>query len=120
VSDVSYISDMSETSAIAEAPKLNRTISFRIAPELRQNLDTLATDTDRDISDIIRDGLVAFWPEIEALNRQLGRRATPEAVARLRAYIDAGQQAAALGLDLPALLAREAAAAAAARAEVAA
>lgn len=99
--------------------KLSKSVGFRANPELRSKIESLAGQTQRDISDILRDGVVAFWPEIEALNRQLGRRATTEDVARLRAWMDAGREAHALNIDLADLIRREKAARAITRAEAA-
>lgn len=103
----------------APKPKLERGITVRLAPMMRQNLDGLAKTTGRDVSDIVRDGLSAFWPEIEALNRQLGHRASAEDVTRLRTWMDAGREAAALGIDLSDLVRRAKTAAAADRAAAA-
>lgn len=109
-----------ENEAEVITSKLSKTFGFRVNPEWRERLEKLAADTGRDISEILRDGLQAYWPEIEALNYQLGRRATSEQLAQLRAWMQAGQQASALGIDLSELIARETEAAAIRRAEQAA
>lgn len=110
---------MQSTEGISQKPKLGKGITVRVDMVLREKIETLRKDTLRDISDIVRDGLVAFWPEIEALNRHLGHRANAEDIARLRAWMDAGREAHALDIDLAELIRREKSARALRRADAA-
>lgn len=82
------------------APKLSmaKAVGFRPGA-LREKLDALSAATGRDISDILRDGITAYWPEIEALNTTLGRSASPQEVTKVREWIDACTHAAKLGID---------------------
>lgn len=84
-----------------EDPKLSaaRSVNFRPGVVIVDALDALAKDTGRKHSDILRDSITAYWPEIEALNRNLARNASPADVAKVRQWIDACQQAAELGVD---------------------
>jgi predicted DNA-binding protein len=81
-----------------------KSVGFRAGPKLREELDAVARETKRGISDILRDGFVAYWPEIKALNYTLGRTATEEEVVEMRRHLDACQRAKRLGVDPAAAL----------------
>jgi predicted DNA-binding protein len=95
-----------ETTTGGETPKLSsaRSLNFRPGPAIRAAIDDLAAETGRNHSDIIRDGITAYWPEIEALNRNLARNAAPGEVNQLRAWVDSCAAAARQGLDPAAIL----------------
>ena len=95
-----------ETKTGGDAPKLSsaRSLNFRPGPAIREAIEALAAETGRNPSDILRDGIAAYWPEIEALNRNLARNAAPGEVATLRSWVDGCAAAARLGLDPAAVL----------------
>lgn len=55
-----------------------KSVGFRAGPELREELETLAVRLSRPgahvtISDILRDGVTAFWPQIRTYIRAQSR-----------------------------------------------
>lgn len=90
-------------------PKLSdgRSISFRPGAVLRSELEKLETETGIRISDQLRAGLTAFWPDISALIRATGARRVlpPEELADLRHFAQLCRNARDRGIDPAATLA---------------
>ena len=82
-------------------PKLSssRTIGFRPGEKLRGLLDALSARTRRPHSDIIRDGLLGNWPQIESLNLALAGSGPGEDADLLLSWLSACREAHRLGLN---------------------
>lgn len=74
-------------------------INFRPGELLRGKLDTLAGRTKRGISEIIRDGLLGNWPQIESLNLALAGSGPGEDAELLLSWLAACREAHRLGLN---------------------
>lgn len=80
---------------------LAKSIGFRPGPDFRAEVEQLATDARWRISDIVRVGMLAFWPDIKALVMARGGNAPKQAeeIRELREFIELCRSAQARGVD---------------------
>lgn len=82
--------------------KKSKALNFRVASSFRDKVEKLSRDSSHEVSDICRFGLLACWPEIEALVlANPGPLLTdPEQIRELREIIDLARTAKSRGVDL--------------------
>ena len=83
---------------MSEAVKKTAAINFRVAGPFREKVDGLAADSGWSVSDNVSLGLLAFWPEIEALVRVSGSQ-PPGKLNDLREFIALCRNAQSRGVD---------------------
>ena len=89
---------------MSEQAKLQSRINLRVPAELRDAINLTARETGLDVSEILRPGLVAYWPEIDAMARLRVSAPSPEG-GSLREFIALCRTAQARGIDPRATLA---------------
>lgn len=82
--------------------KKSKALNFRVAASFRDKVEKLSTDSGHDVSDICRFGLLACWPDIEALvlANPGALPNDPEQIRELREVIDLCRTAKSRGVDL--------------------
>jgi hypothetical protein len=83
---------------MSDASKKTSALNFRVPASFRERVDTLSRETGWTVSDIASLGLLAFWPEIDALVRASGSH-PPQNPTLLREFIELCRAAEARGVD---------------------
>lgn len=76
-----------------------KSIGFRPGSSFREQVDKLSEASGWRVSDIMRIGVQAFWPDISALVLASGNHA-PDDPSELRAYIELSRRAQEHGVDI--------------------